>query len=168
MDVCGLEFAANTFDFVFCSSLLHHLPDPGKALEEMGRVLRPGGVACAGLQLYTSDTGSRDPGLIRSSRREGPAAGWPHLRAPRLEEASGLVRVNGLRLADWQSLFERHWPGFHIVLGQPERARLEPVARKLQDDGELLDYSIEELVTHDLWVDWQKPHPPGARAPGRS
>lgn len=156
MDVCALEFEPATFDFGFCSSLLHHLPDPGRALDEIGRVLRPGGVACVGLQLYTSETGSRDPELIRVARSGGPAAGWPHLRSPGRERTS-LERVNGLRLGDWLALFERHWPGSNVVLGQPERTRLEPLARDLQAQGELLEFSIEELITHDLWFDWQKP-----------
>lgn len=33
-----LPFAANAFDVVFCANLLHHLPHPEQALEEMARV----------------------------------------------------------------------------------------------------------------------------------
>uniref|UniRef100_UPI00260F1721 class I SAM-dependent methyltransferase n=1 Tax=Pelagibius sp. TaxID=1931238 RepID=UPI00260F1721 len=39
----NLPFADGTFDLAFCRSLLHHLPEPEKAVEEMHRVLRPGG-----------------------------------------------------------------------------------------------------------------------------
>ena len=39
-----LPFAAGTFDLVFCSWLLEHLADPQRDLNEISRVLRPGGV----------------------------------------------------------------------------------------------------------------------------
>ena len=35
-----LPFNDNSFDLVFCANLLHHLDEPGKALQEMGRVSR--------------------------------------------------------------------------------------------------------------------------------
>lgn len=38
-----IPFGSNTFDFVVCRSLLHHLDDPSKGLKEMYRVLKPGG-----------------------------------------------------------------------------------------------------------------------------
>lgn len=38
-----LPFKADSFDLVFCRSLLHHLPAPELAVQEMHRVLRPGG-----------------------------------------------------------------------------------------------------------------------------
>lgn len=41
-----LEFPDNTFDIVYASNLLHHIPDPKIALKEMHRVLKPGGKAC--------------------------------------------------------------------------------------------------------------------------
>jgi SAM-dependent methyltransferase/uncharacterized protein YbaR (Trm112 family) len=44
-----LPFADETFDYVFCRALLHHVPDVRAAIVEMARVLRVGGrlVACA-------------------------------------------------------------------------------------------------------------------------
>ena len=40
----GLE--GNQFDFVYCRLLLQHLSEPGKALRELWRLLRPGGILC--------------------------------------------------------------------------------------------------------------------------
>ncbi len=42
----ALEFPDNTFDLVYASNLLHHIPNPEIALKEMHRVLKPGGKAC--------------------------------------------------------------------------------------------------------------------------
>lgn len=42
----SLEFPDNTFDLIYASNLLHHIPDPKIALKEMHRVLKPGGKAC--------------------------------------------------------------------------------------------------------------------------
>lgn len=39
-DVSLLPFADNTFELVFCSNLLHHVPDPMQVLLEMKRVSR--------------------------------------------------------------------------------------------------------------------------------
>jgi SAM-dependent methyltransferase len=41
-----LTFPDNTFDIVYASNLLHHIPDPKVAIKEMHRVLKPGGKAC--------------------------------------------------------------------------------------------------------------------------
>lgn len=41
-----LDFPDNSFDVVYASNLLHHLPDPKACIKEMHRVLKPGGKAC--------------------------------------------------------------------------------------------------------------------------
>lgn len=42
-----LPFRGSTFDLVFCRSVLHHLDDLGRGLQEIWRVLKPGGVFLA-------------------------------------------------------------------------------------------------------------------------
>ncbi len=42
-DAQKLPFASESFDTVFCSQVLEHVPEPWKALAEMRRVLKPGG-----------------------------------------------------------------------------------------------------------------------------
>lgn len=44
-DVDALPFPSADFDFVLCIEVLRYLPDPAAAINEIGRVLKPGGIA---------------------------------------------------------------------------------------------------------------------------
>ena len=46
VNAMDIDFPDNTFDIVYASNLLHHIPDPELTIKEMYRVLKPGGVAC--------------------------------------------------------------------------------------------------------------------------
>ncbi|MGM5469622.1 class I SAM-dependent methyltransferase [Flavobacteriaceae bacterium LMO-SS05] len=43
-DICKLPFKDNTFDVVLCNHVLEHIPDDTKAMQEMFRVLKVGGM----------------------------------------------------------------------------------------------------------------------------
>ena len=43
-DICNLPFKDNEFDFIFCNHVLEHIPDDTKAMQELYRVLKPGGM----------------------------------------------------------------------------------------------------------------------------
>ncbi len=43
-DACATGLPANRLDFVYCRFLLLHLTDPASCLQEMWRVLKPGGI----------------------------------------------------------------------------------------------------------------------------
>lgn len=45
LDILDLPFEDDSFDFVLCSHVLEHIIDDGRAMEELRRVLRPGGRA---------------------------------------------------------------------------------------------------------------------------
>ena len=42
-DICNLPFEDNTYDYIFCNHVLEHIPDDLKAMQELYRVLVPGG-----------------------------------------------------------------------------------------------------------------------------
>lgn len=42
-DICKLPFEDNSFDIIFCNHVLEHIPDDTKAMQELYRILRPGG-----------------------------------------------------------------------------------------------------------------------------
>lgn len=46
VNAMAIDIPDNTFDIVYASNLLHHIPDPKLTLREMHRVLKPGGLAC--------------------------------------------------------------------------------------------------------------------------
>jgi SAM-dependent methyltransferase len=43
-DICNLPFADNEFDVIFCNHVLEHIPNDTKAMQELYRVLKPGGM----------------------------------------------------------------------------------------------------------------------------
>lgn len=44
-DICNLPFSNNSFDVILCNHVLEHIPDDTKAMQELYRVLKPGGWA---------------------------------------------------------------------------------------------------------------------------
>ena len=42
-DICNLPFDDNTYDVILCNHVLEHIPDDHKAMQELYRVLKPGG-----------------------------------------------------------------------------------------------------------------------------
>ncbi|MBM1108065.1 class I SAM-dependent methyltransferase [Aurantibacter crassamenti] len=42
-DICALPFNDKSFDVILCNHVLEHIPDDTKAMEELYRVLKPGG-----------------------------------------------------------------------------------------------------------------------------
>ena len=42
-DICQLPFPDNAFDVILCNHVLEHIPDDTKAMQELYRVMKPGG-----------------------------------------------------------------------------------------------------------------------------
>lgn len=43
-DICNLPFRDNSYDVILCNHVLEHIPDDTKAMQELHRVLKPGGM----------------------------------------------------------------------------------------------------------------------------
>ncbi|WP_040278416.1 class I SAM-dependent methyltransferase [Psychroserpens damuponensis] len=43
-DICNLPFEDNSYDIILCNHVLEHIPDDTKAMQELYRVMKPGGV----------------------------------------------------------------------------------------------------------------------------
>ena len=73
MDALSLEFEDESFDAIFSSSSIEHFGDFGdvrRAVEEMYRVLRPGGVAALSTEFRIEGPGIGYPGLLRFDEPE--------------------------------------------------------------------------------------------------
>lgn len=44
-DICDLPFNDDVYDVILCNHVLEHIPDDTKAMEELFRILKPGGMA---------------------------------------------------------------------------------------------------------------------------
>lgn len=44
-DICQLPFEDHSYDIIFCNHVLEHIPDDTKAMQELYRILKPGGTA---------------------------------------------------------------------------------------------------------------------------
>ncbi|WP_108424238.1 class I SAM-dependent methyltransferase [Flagellimonas amoyensis] len=42
-DICDLPFADHSYDVIFCNHVLEHIPNDTKAMQELYRVMKPGG-----------------------------------------------------------------------------------------------------------------------------
>ncbi|MEO9512758.1 MAG: methyltransferase domain-containing protein [Flavobacteriaceae bacterium] len=42
-DICNLPFSDDSFDVILCNHVLEHIPDDTKAMQELFRILKPGG-----------------------------------------------------------------------------------------------------------------------------
>jgi len=76
-DAIELPFPSDTFERVYCSEVLEHLPDPPAAIDEIRRVLKAGGVAVLSVPneslINASKTLLRRTGLLRLLLRAGRA-----------------------------------------------------------------------------------------------
>lgn len=109
-----LPCADGVFDLVCCSWVLEHLPDPARALNEMARVLRPGGHlifltpnALHPLVMFNRATRWARGRLVGRFYDRPEADTFPAFyrantpgRIERLARAAGLQRISLLRIGD--------------------------------------------------------------------
>jgi len=98
IDITHIPFAEASFDWVYCSHVLEHVPDDRRALGELWRVLKPGGQAVVLVPLKGEVT-DEDPTVTDPLRREERFGQFDHVRqygldfVDRLKEAGFAVRV---------------------------------------------------------------------------
>ena len=154
MNAEQLAFPDGSFDFVFSCSTFEHLPNPARVLEEIQRVLRPGGVAYIMLHLFTSEGGAHDPRIIADRREAVPL--WAHLRPEHEAKVESNSYLNRWRLAEWEELFRQKIPGVHLEhLADPRPERAAALAA-LRQSGELSQFSDEELLNNELVALWRR------------
>jgi len=80
-DICDLPFATNEYDIIFCNHVLEHIPDDTKAMQEMFRVLKPGGMAILQIpQDLTRTTTFEDNSITDPKERAKIFGQYDHVR----------------------------------------------------------------------------------------
>ena len=156
MDATKMFFPDNHFDVVFSLCTFEHLPNPAAVVSEIRRVLKPGGVMFIGLHLFTCDSGCHDLRILAGQRGDLPY--WAHLRPEHERKIRPNSYVNRLRLAHWVRIFQSNMPGCRVeavCCDTSELSRLE--LSKLRSQGELMDYSDDELLAYGVNAVWRKP-----------
>ena len=153
MDAARMDLPDASFDIIYSFKVFEHLPDPRAVLQEMVRVLKPGGVAYIYAHLFTCDSGFHDLRIISGQREQIPY--WAHLRPQHQEKVKASSYLNQWRLSQWKQLFGQELPGASIRHIWDDSLRNE--LRLLRSAGELSSYSDEELLTHFWIAAWKKP-----------
>jgi SAM-dependent methyltransferase len=98
MDITNIQHPEDSFDIIYCSHVLEHVPDDRKAMSEFVRVLRPFGWAVLNVPI-TADVTYEDPSITDPDERERLFGQHDHVRRygpdykNRLEEAGFRVSV---------------------------------------------------------------------------
>jgi SAM-dependent methyltransferase len=153
-DICGRLPELGQFDLIMSWSVFEHLPDPKKALENVVRLLRPGGVLYLSLHLYTSNNGHHDIRAFTGQEEKLPM--WGHLRESTRRQIQPSSYLNRWRLFQWREQFSTLTPGFTEFLeSHDHRLKYGPrITREIQ--AELGDFTEEELFTVDAVYVWKK------------
>ena len=103
-DSLRLPFRDGCFDKIICSEVMEHVPDPNQGIEEMVRVLRPGGLMAVTVPTYVPE---RTCWTLDSDYYNHPGG---HVR---IFTAQGLVRL--LRRHNLRVYAIRHEHAFHSI-----------------------------------------------------
>ncbi len=138
MDVENMSFPDGVFDIAVSNNVFEHIADIPKAIAEVYRVLKRGGIIYIRINLFTSLSGGHNFDLSNP----GKVPPWDHLRGNRYKVP---VYLNKLGQDEYISLFGQRFKILDVIDGQyVGKDLLTPSLR-----AELTGYSEEELLkTH--------------------
>ncbi len=80
-DICNLPFTDNEYDIIFCNHVLEHIPNDTKAMQEIYRVLKPGGMAILQIpQDLNRETTFEDDSITDPQERARIFGQYDHVR----------------------------------------------------------------------------------------
>lgn len=80
-DLCELPFQDNYYDLILCNHVLEHIPEDQKAMQEMYRVLKPGGTLIAQVPLEENRTQTFEDNSITDKATRNEIFGqYDHVR----------------------------------------------------------------------------------------
>jgi ubiquinone/menaquinone biosynthesis C-methylase UbiE len=146
VNAMAIAFPDDTFDIVYAANLLHHIPDPVIAIQEMHRVLKPGGKACfwdplkhnpvinvyrrIATKVRTEDETPLDIGIVNVVRSQFSHTHWDSFWLTTLWIFLRFYLIERVHPNE-----ERYWK--KIIL---EHQRLEPLYRRLERCDRLLKH----------------------------
>ncbi len=122
-DATALPFADAAFDHIVCSEVLEHIPEDAAAMQELARVLKPGGTLVVTVPAADFPAGWDPPNWVlrrigHSLRGERPWSGiwYGHLRLYTRPSLTALAAGAGLDVQETRGL--SHWvpPFAHLLL----------------------------------------------------
>ncbi|WP_111308591.1 class I SAM-dependent methyltransferase [Confluentibacter sediminis] len=80
-DICNLPFKDNAFDIIFCNHVLEHIPNDTKAMQELYRILKVGGMGIFQIpQDLKRETTFEDNTIINKKERAKIFGQYDHVR----------------------------------------------------------------------------------------
>lgn len=80
-DICNLPFEDNQYDLIFCNHVLEHIPGDTKAMQELYRVLKPGGMGIFQIpQDLSRATTFSDDSIVDQKERAKIFGQYDHVR----------------------------------------------------------------------------------------
>ena len=80
-DICDLPFEDSSYDIIFCNHVLEHIPDDTKAMQELYRVLKKGGMAILQIpQDMSRDNTFEDDSITDRKERSKIFGQYDHVR----------------------------------------------------------------------------------------
>ena len=101
MDITAINYPDESFDVIYASHVLEHIPDDRKAMRELYRVLKPGGWAILQVPIWGEKT-IEDPTITSPEEREKVFGqhdhvrryGWDNKYKERLEKTGFIVKTD--------------------------------------------------------------------------
>ena len=148
-DVHSVPIPDGSVDIVHSNATWEHVPDVAEANLQVGRVLKPGGLAYIEIHLFPSLSGGHDlPWIVPGKIELGDVVPWQHLRNPAWQAPP--VGLNRLRERDYERFFKAT-PNLEIIEWRTEYTE----GREFLTDpirAELPGYSDEELTKRSIIV----------------
>lgn len=99
-DICNLPFSDDSFDVILCNHVLEHIPDDTKAMKELYRILKPGGVGIFQIpQDLSRETTFEDDSITDPAERARIFGQYDHVRVYGLDYFSKLRNI-GFRVVE--------------------------------------------------------------------
>lgn len=89
-DITKLTYAHNRFDVIICNHVLEHIPDDKKAMQELYRVLKPGGWAILQTPMLNNQSTLEDFSITDPKERERVFGQNDHVRIYGLDKKNRL------------------------------------------------------------------------------